>query len=67
MYSGTDPVGPGGIYRSLRPSPKSAKFCHPNGGGRVAVEPGDKDVHLVAIKAMCWVSVEYVSCSDCSV
>lgn len=52
MYSGTDPVGPGGICSSLRPSPKSAKFCHQNGGGRDDMEPGDRDVHLVAIKAV---------------
>ena len=56
-----------GNLQHLRPNPESAKFCHPNEGGRVDVEPGDKDVHLVAVRAVCWVSVECVSCLDCSV
>lgn len=64
--SGAGPVGPGGRWSSWRLSPKSAKFCHQNGGGGADTERVT-DVHLVAVQALCRVSVEHVSCSDCSV
>lgn len=52
---------------SFKPSQQSAICCHQDRGTRVDTEPGDRDVHLEAIKTLCWLSVEYGSCSDCSV